>query len=84
MTRQNNFLAKEKGLAQCISINEQQRVLKWYVEPILLFGSESRAVKRLMEKSLQATEMWFISIMLRIPWAVKMTNMEYLAMKKGT
>ena len=59
-----------------LSMNVRKRVLKCYIEPILLYGSESWTIGKSAQKSLEAAEMWFIRRMLRIPWTAKITNEE--------
>ena len=57
-------------------MNVRKRVLKCYIEPILLYGSESWTISKSAQKSLEAAEMWFIRRMLRIPWTAKITSEE--------
>ena len=58
----------------------QKRVLKCYVEPVLLYGSESWNVNKQIKKSLEATEMSFLRRMLRIPWTARISNINCLEM----
>ena len=69
--RMRNILANTS-----LSMNVRKRVLKCYIEPILLYGSESWTIGKSAQKSLEAAEMWFIRRMLRIPWTAKITNEE--------
>ena len=59
-------------------LDVRKHVLKYYIEPILLYESESWTVGKLTQRSLKATEMWFVRRMLRIPWTAKITNEECL------
>ena len=49
------------------------RLLKCYVWSVLLYGSESWTISRVMQERLQAVEMWFLRKMLRIPWVDRVT-----------
>ena len=53
-------------------------VLSCYVFSILTYGSECWAISRIMEKMLQAPEMWFYQWMLRISWMDHICNEEIL------
>ena len=57
-----------------ITMSTRLRVLDCYVLPILKYGCESWLVSKAMEDRLQATEMWFLRRMLRIPWTSHTTN----------
>ena len=56
------------------------RILKSYIWSVLLYGCETWTVSRKMKKRLEATEMWFIRRMMRIPWVARRTNQEVLQM----
>ena len=59
-------------------MDTRKRVLKCYIEPVLLYGSEAWTINKTAQKSLEAAEMWFIRRMLHIPWTAKITNEECL------
>ena len=61
-----------------LSLNVRKSVLKSYIEPVLLYGSESWNVNEQIKKKLEATEMWFLRRMLRIPWTARVTNNDCL------
>ena len=61
-----------------LSMNVRNRVLKCYIEPVLLYGSESWNINEQIRKNLEATEMWFLRQMLRIPWTARVTNNDCL------
>jgi hypothetical protein len=63
-----------------LSLNIRKRVLKCYIEPVLLYGCESWNVNEQMKRNLEATEMWFLRRMMRIPWTAKVTNNDCLEM----
>ncbi|GFO43085.1 endonuclease-reverse transcriptase [Plakobranchus ocellatus] len=57
-----------------ISIETRKRALQCYIEPVLMYGCEAWAISKQIEDKLEATEMWFLRRMLRIPWTAKKTN----------
>ena len=56
----------------------RQRVLQCYVEPILMYGCETRTISKPIQKKIEAVEMWFWRRMLKIPWTAKRTNVEVM------
>lgn len=54
------------------------RLLKCFVWSTLLYGCETWTVKKIMEKRLEAVEMWFLRRMLRIPWTARVSNEEVM------
>ncbi len=54
------------------------RILQAYVWSILQYGCESWTLKRSLERRIEAAEMWLLRKMMRIPWTVKMTNVQVL------
>ena len=61
-----------------LSLETRKRVLKSYIEPVLLYGCEAWTINKQQERAIEATEMWFIRRMLRIPWTARKTNEEVL------
>ncbi|BFY98674.1 hypothetical protein BsWGS_01714 [Bradybaena similaris] len=61
-----------------LSIEVRKRVLRSYVEPILVYGSESWTISKLVRNYLEAVEMWFYRRMMRIPWTDKRRNEDVL------
>ena len=61
-----------------LSIEVRKGVLKSYVEPLLLYGSESWTISKLVRNYLEAAEMWFYRRMMRIPWTEKKRNEDVL------
>ncbi|GFR64325.1 RNA-directed DNA polymerase from mobile element jockey [Elysia marginata] len=59
-----------------ISIAVRKRLLETFIETVLLYGCEAWTIDERMESSLEATEMWFLRRMMRIPWSAKKTNEE--------
>ena len=56
------------------------RTLKCLVWSTLLYGCETWTVTKKMRKKIEATEMWFLRRMQRIPWTAKVTNERVLEM----
>jgi hypothetical protein len=61
-----------------LSIEVRKRVLRSYIEPIMLYGSEAWTINRLARNHIEATEMWFYRRMLRTPWTDKKRNDDIL------
>ncbi|GFO12801.1 RNA-directed DNA polymerase from mobile element jockey [Plakobranchus ocellatus] len=57
-----------------ISIEMRKRALQCYIEPVLMYGCEAWTISKQIQNKLEATEMWFLRRMLRIPWTAKKTN----------
>ncbi|GFO08505.1 RNA-directed DNA polymerase from mobile element jockey [Plakobranchus ocellatus] len=57
-----------------ISIETRKRALQCYIEPVLMYGCEAWTISKQIQNKLEATEMWFLRRMLRIPWTAKKTN----------
>ena len=57
-------------------------MLKTYIWSTMLYGAETWTISKLMEKRLQAAEMWFYRRMLRISWQDFKTNEEVLRIMK--
>ena len=74
-----NFMKMKTLLTNTkVSITTRKRVLQCYIEPILMYRCEAWTINKQVQKKLEATEMWFIRRMLRVPWTVKLTNDEVL------
>ncbi|GFO42695.1 RNA-directed DNA polymerase from mobile element jockey [Plakobranchus ocellatus] len=57
-----------------ISIETRKRALQCYIEPVLMYGCEAWTISKQIQNKLEATEMWFLRRMLRIPWTAKKRN----------
>ncbi|GFN85343.1 endonuclease-reverse transcriptase [Plakobranchus ocellatus] len=57
-----------------IFIESRKRALQCYIEPVLMYGCEAWTISKQIQNKLEATEMWFLRRMLRIPWTAKKTN----------
>ena len=67
-----------------LSLGVRKRVLQCYIEPILLYGCESWSMTKQTSTSIEAMEMWFLIIMLRVSWTEKRTNIEILNTASST
>ena len=61
-----NILTNKK-----MSFTTRKRVLKCYIEPVLMYGCEAWTMSKQAENHLMAVEMWFLRKMQRIPWTDK-------------
>ena len=61
-----------------MSMATRQIVLQCYVEPILMYSCETWTITRLIQKKIEAVEMWFWTRMLKIAWTAKRTNVEVM------
>ncbi|GFN96228.1 endonuclease-reverse transcriptase [Plakobranchus ocellatus] len=68
-----HFTGKTRLIYQ-ISIETRKRALQCYIEPVLMYGCEAWTISKQIQNKLEATEMWFLRRMLRIPWTAKKTN----------
>ncbi|GFO41770.1 endonuclease-reverse transcriptase [Plakobranchus ocellatus] len=57
-----------------ISIETRKRALQCYIEPVLMYGCKAWTISKQIQNKLEATEMWVLRRMLRIPWTTKETN----------
>ncbi|GFR88629.1 retrovirus-related Pol polyprotein LINE-1 [Elysia marginata] len=67
-----------------ISIVVRKRLLETFVETVLLYGCETWTIDERMKSSLEATEMWFLRRMMRIPWTANKTKEEILTEAQTT
>ena len=57
-----------------VTMTTKTRILKTYIWSVLLYGCECWTINKVMERKLEAAEMWFIRRMLRVSWTDKKTN----------
>ncbi|GFO19349.1 endonuclease-reverse transcriptase [Plakobranchus ocellatus] len=50
-----------------ISIETRKRALQCYIEPVLMYGCEAWTISKQIQNKLEATDVWFLRRMLRIP-----------------
>ena len=63
-----------------ISTSTRMRLLKTYVWSVMLYGSETWTISKIMQKRLEAAEMWFLRRMMKISWTERKTNEQVLNM----
>ena len=61
-----------------LSMAVRKRTLQCYIEPILTYGCEAWTISKNIKSILEATEMWFLRRMMRIPWTARKTNDDVL------
>ena len=61
-----------------LSMKIKTRLLRCYILPILIYGSEGWTISATMNKRLEASEMWFLRRILRISYVDHVTNDEVL------
>ncbi|GFO27264.1 endonuclease-reverse transcriptase [Plakobranchus ocellatus] len=57
-----------------ISIGASRGALRCYMEPVLVCGCGAWTVSRQIQNGLEATEMWFLGGVLRMPWTAGKTG----------
>ncbi|GFR67402.1 endonuclease-reverse transcriptase [Elysia marginata] len=57
-----------------MSIETRIRFLECCMEPILMYGCETWIISKQTQGRLEATEMWFLRRMMRMPWIAKKPN----------
>ena len=67
---QLNNIWKDKGVPRELKI----RILKWLIWPVVLYGSETWALRKDDENRIQAAEIWFCRRLPRVKWTDKRTN----------
>ena len=77
----SNF-GKMRKLLSNMSLNKKLRLrlLECYVWSGLLYGCETWNISKEMSRRLEATEMWFLRRMMRVPWTARRTNQAVLEM----
>jgi hypothetical protein len=65
-----------------ISLMTKTRIVKAMVFPVVLYGCETWTKTKIMERRIEACEMWIWRKLLRVPWTEKRTNV-YILQKIG-
>ncbi|KAI5631309.1 reverse transcriptase (RNA-dependent DNA polymerase) domain-containing protein [Phthorimaea operculella] len=65
-----------------INLKLRWRMVKCYILPILMYGSESWTLKQHLTNKLRAFEMWLYRRMLKIKWTDKITSEKVLQIMK--
>ena len=55
-------------------MDTRKQVLQTYIKSILYYGCEAWTLNNNIQKQLEATEMWFLRRMLKVPWTAKISN----------
>lgn len=76
--KMKSFLTNKK-----LPLELRKRIHQCYIEPVLMYACETWTINAQMERSLNATEMWFLRRMLKIPWTARKTNKEVLEKAKS-
>ena len=76
-----NF-GKMRDLLTNLSLNPRlrERMVRCYIWSGLLYGCESWTISAVMRRRLEATEMWLLRRMMRVPWTARRTNQHVLQM----
>ncbi|GFO11723.1 RNA-directed DNA polymerase from mobile element jockey [Plakobranchus ocellatus] len=75
-------VSEVQGQSTCVSgVSSLQTLLPCFhmriflpSKPVLMYGCEAWTISKQIQNKLEATEMWFLRRMLRIPWTAKKTN----------
>lgn len=79
----NTFQKMRKLLTnRKINLKLRWRMVKCYIIPILMYGSESWTLKKNLINKLRAFEMWIYRRMLKIKWTDRITNIRVLEIMK--
>ena len=63
-----------------IGLEIRKKILRCYIEPILLYGCEAWTLTKKIIGYLEGAEMWFFRRMLRVAWSDKKSNLDVLKM----
>ena len=61
-----------------ITLPKKVRLVKAMVFPVVIYGCESRAVKRAEHRRIDAFDLWYWRRLLRVPWTAKRSNQSIL------
>ena len=61
-----------------ITLPTKVHLVKAMVFPVVMYGCESWAVKKVEHKSIDAFELWYWRRLLRVPWTVRRSNQSIL------
>ena len=79
-----NF-GKMRNILTDLSLNVQLKgrlVRNYYIWSGMLYGCECWTISAIMQKRLEAAEMWFLRRMMRVPWTARRTNAQVLQMAR--
>ena len=61
-----------------ITLPTKVRLVKAMVFPLVVYGCESWTIKKVERRRIDAFELWYWRILLRVPWTVKRSNQSIL------
>ncbi|GFO01374.1 retrovirus-related pol polyprotein from type-1 retrotransposable element r2 [Plakobranchus ocellatus] len=71
-------IVEEESRKKGLELNSKKTEVMCYIEPVLMYGCEAWTISKQIQNELEATEIWFLRRMLRIPWTAKKTNKRVL------
>ena len=66
-----------------ITLPTKVRLVKAMVFPVVMYGCESRTVKKAERQRIDAFELWFWRRLLRVPWTARRSNQSILKISPG-
>ena len=61
-----------------ITLSTKVRLVKAMVFPVVMYGCESRTVKKAERQRIEAFELWCWRRLLRVPWTARISNQSIL------
>lgn len=52
----------------------RKQVIRTNVKSVMCYGNETWAINKNIKRQLEATKMWFLGRMLKMPWTSKILN----------
>ena len=66
-----------------ITLLTKVHLVKAMVFPVVMYGCESRTVKKAEHRSIDAFELWCWTRLLRVPWTARRSNQSILKISPG-
>ena len=66
-----------------ITLSTKVRLVKAMVFPVVMYGCESRTIKKAEHQRIAASELWFWRRLLRVPWTARKSNQSLLKISPG-
>jgi hypothetical protein len=67
--KMKNFLCNKQ-----VSLQTKKHVVQTYVKSVMCYGCEVWTINKKIQSQLEATEMWFLKRMMKVPWTAKASN----------
>ena len=61
-----------------ITLSTKVHLVKTMVFPVVMYGCESWTIKKAERRSIDAFELWYCGILLRVPWTARRSNQSIL------